>query len=54
MYSFTGALKTRVLLFLKNFSNQTKVLNESIVKKYEPYKELYATCRFNMQTLKLP
>ena len=33
IYSFTGALKTRVFFF-KNCSNQTKVVNASISKEY--------------------
>ena len=28
MFSFTGALKTPLLLFQKNFLNQTKVVNK--------------------------
>ena len=49
MYSFAGPFKTLFHLS-KNFSNQTKVVNEKISKTV--FVELYATCKFWTQMLK--
>ena len=48
MHSFTGSFKNSSFTFSKNFSNQTKVVNENT----EALVELYASCKFNTETLK--